>query len=614
MQAISSRIKHLFIMIDEITGDDGGVEFLNGISRIIKNYKLTQHGFNIKIIVADASIVDPDVIQQHLDDPSPEPDKIYFKKLADNSEEISPLQVIPFEFKRLAATVINANSYPAHSLELTYKIFLEAVKFSEDETLIQKNSLVKLVQSEIVKDINERLAQPGVEQLIVYIQDKRRLAELIEKIQNQRNFEPYQDYLEIHANISEEEKEHIQECKNQVKVVFMTASGSRGLSFPKTKHILVDIPRFQIEKNLMELIQVIYRGRGEDKQGKTLDFEDKELVFYLSEKAVYHQDDRELSLPESKLNLLNILLILKTSIMTRIIGYGDLGRQKFLMIPIGGKSVSAAGDTFTSQMANLIKELKREHRRQRANKSLEEVYTSLEKLFSQAEFILRNLPKSDTAHASYLKLRENFNRDFIQRCQTLDGLLNYGKIETGHINGSLLVVPLADKKLEESYQMQLYQQIKKYVNPELLQKMRRIANSRSYPENLRTAIKGGAIELVKLLNGEIEKTQYFEQESQRSDQYYALPFFVFISGEEMSQYFAREPEEPEDQQFRDILATYVRTLYPVGSILPIGDKYQEFPFVLFRSYSLEQRREKIFTDKYLLTSNELNILNLILSK
>ncbi|MGB3267294.1 MAG: helicase, partial [Microcoleus sp.] len=32
MKDISSRIKHLFIMIDEITGDEGGVEFLNGIN------------------------------------------------------------------------------------------------------------------------------------------------------------------------------------------------------------------------------------------------------------------------------------------------------------------------------------------------------------------------------------------------------------------------------------------------------------------------------------------------------------------------------------------------------------------------------------------------------
>ena len=101
---------------------------------------------------------------------------------------------------------------------------------------------------------------------------------------------------------------------------------------------------------------------------------------------------------------------------------------------------------------------------------------------------------------------------------------------------------------------------------------------------------------------------------QRSDQYYALPLFAFISGDVMKDYFANEPNEPEDQRFRNILATYIRMLYPVGNILPIGNKYRDFPFVVFRSYSLEEIRKKSFTDKYLLTSNELNVLNLILSQ
>ncbi|NET24242.1 hypothetical protein [Okeania sp. SIO1I7] len=48
--------------------------------------------------------------------------------------------------------------------------------------------------------------------------------------------------------------------------------------------------------------------------------------------------------------------------------------------------------------------------------------------------------------------------------------------------------------------------------------------------------------------------------------------------------------------------------------LPIGRKYREFPFIVFRSYSLEEIREKIYSDRYLLTSNELNILNLILCR
>ncbi|MEG5044982.1 helicase-related protein [Microcoleus sp. B4-C1] len=615
MQEISSRIKHIFIMIDEITGDDGGVEFLHGIGRLLNKYDLhnPKHGFNTKIIVADASIVDPDVIKQHLDDTSPEPDKIYFKKLPKTSQEIPPLQVIPFEFKRLAAKLINTNSYPASSLEITYKVFIEAVKFTEAISLKLNYDLVKRVQSQIIEDINQRLAIPGVEQIIVYIQDKRRLAELIDKIQNEREFNRYTDYLEVHANISEEEKEQIQKCKNTAKVIFMTASGSRGLSFPKTKHILVDIPRFQIEKNLMEVIQVIYRGRGEYDNGKTLDGEDKELVFYLSDTAVYYADDAELSLQESKLSLLNLLLILKTAVMTRIVGYGYLGRDKFLMIPIGGKSVSAVGDTFSSKMAALIKTLKSES--QRGNMLFKEVYTSLEQLLSRGDYVLKNSDNSRQKGDFYLEMRDDFNRKFLEKCNPLDGLLSYDNLELGHVCGSLLLVPLAKQNLVETYQMSLHREIKECLEKKLLEKMYGIRDSESSPENVRSAIRGGAIELLQFLNGDVEKTQYFEEQSQQFDRYYAIPLFAFVSGEEMQEYFAdSQLEEPEDRRFRDILSAYVRSIYPIDSVMPIGHKYRDFPFIVFRSYSLEQSREKIFTDKYLLSSNELNVLNLILSK
>ena len=616
MQEISSRIKHIFIMIDEITGDDGGVEFLAGIAKIVKKHELhkREHGFNTKIIVADASIVDCDVIKQHLDNTSPEPDKIYFKKLAKDSEEIQPLQVIPFKFNNLAAKVINANSYPARSLEITYKVFVETVKYSENAPLKQNSNLVNRVQSEIIEDINQRLAIPGVEQIIVYIQNKQRLAELIEKIKASREkFEQFIDYLEIHANISEEEKEKIQKYKNTAKVIFMTASGSRGLSFPKTKHILVDIPRFQIEKNLMEVIQVIYRGRGEDENGKTLDGEDKQLVFYLSDTAVYYADDAELSLQESKLSLLNLLLILKTAVMTRISGYGYLGREKFLMIPIGGKSVSAVGDTFSSKMAALIKTLKSES--QRGNKLFKEVYTSLEQLLSRGDYVLKNYDKSRQRGNSYLEMREDFNRKFLDKCNPLDGLLSYDNLEIGHVCGSLLIVPLAKQNLVETYQMRLHREIKECLEKKLLHKMRLIRDSDSSPENVISAIRGGAIELLQFLNGDVEKTQYFEEQSQQFDRYYAIPLFAFVSGEEMQEYFADSKlEEPEDTRFRDILSACVRSTYPIDSVMPIGHKYHEFPFIVFRSYSLEQSREKIFTDKYLLSSNELNVLNLILSK
>jgi hypothetical protein len=606
MKNISSEIKHVIIMIDEITGDDGGVEFLNGISNILSKYELTllEHGFNTKVIIADASIVDKQVIKQHLDDKSPEPDKIYFRRTSDTFQ---PLSSETFEFKRLPAIVINANSYPASKLAIKYKIILESCKFSEELTLEGNNSLIKEVQKEIFQDIQALLSRSDVKQVIVYIQNKQRLAELISEIKKQREFELFTDYIEIHANISEVEKEEINRCKNDVKIVFMTASGSRGLSFPNAKHILVEIPRFQIERNLMEVIQVIYRGRGNDE----IDNQEKELIFYLSEQSVYYQDDssnQQLSLQESVLNLLDVLLVLKASIMTRIVGYGTIGRGKFIIIPIGGKSIFAAGETFSTQMANLIHQLKQEHRRNRSDTLVENVYLNLENLLRSADFVVHDT----TETTSYLAIQKFFNNQFTQTCNSLDKLLDFGKIELGYISGSLLIVPIANNTLEETYQIRLLD-IATYANEQLWKNMHQISYSKSYPESLRFAIKD-AIELVKKLRDGAERTQRLEQNSQSLDQYYALPLFAFICGEAMSKYFANNSQEPEDKRFQKILTQYIRLLYPVGNVLPIGDRYRDFPFVVFRSYSLEAMRKKIFTQKYLLTSNELNVLNLILSK
>ena len=611
MKDISSRIKHLFIMIDEITGDEGGVEFLNGIDELLNRYGLrdnSEHGFNTKVIVADASIVDPAVINQHLDDPSAEPDKIYFRR---HSNPAFPLSEEHFKFKGTDATVINANSYPAKSLGITYKVFVESCKFIEDALVERDNNLVNKMQDEILEDIEALLKRSDVEQLIVYIQDKQRLGKLIDKIREHRGrFQKGTDYIEIHVNIGEEEKDLIQKCKKKVKVVFMTASGSRGLSFPKAKHILVEIPRFEIEKNLMEVIQVIYRGRGEDE----IDNQDKELIFYLGERSVYFEDNQEISIQESKLSLLNILLILKASITTRIYGCGQIGQDKFIIIPIGGKSVLAAGETFSSQMKKLIDQLKSEYRSHRSDWRLQQVYSSLEDLLGQADFELRdNVDSSGKSQTSYLSQRDFFNSEFSQLVSKgFEQLLSLGNLELGYISGGLLVVPISSKTLEETYTMSLAN-IATHANGQLWQNMQEISRSSAYSESLQFAIKD-AMELVKKLMEPVNKTQRFEQSSQRNDQYYALPLFAFIAGEVFSKYFASNPEEPKYQHFRDILTAYVRALYPIGNVLPIGDKYQNFPFVVFRSYSLEQMREKIFTDKYLLSSNELNVLNLILSK
>ena len=618
MRKISGKIKHLFIMIDEVTGDESGVAFLDGIRKFVNEYQLTQHGFNTKVIVADASIVDHDVIQQHIQEGTSEyePDKVYFRNVT-SPGPASPLSRFEFPFYKKPAVAINANSYPARSLSITYHICMEFLKFDEATMLHAKDRLTKQIQQRMVEDIDTLLQRADVPQIIVYIQDKKRLTQLIQDLQARRgSFEQNSDYITIHASISDKEKREINDYKEQVRVVFMTTSASRGLSFPKTTHILVDIPRFEVEQNLMEIIQVIYRGRGDAE----IEQREKALLLYISERAIYYDDGmREMTLRESALNVLNVLLILKTAIMTRIVGYGQVGQRKLMIIPIGGKSVLAAGESYIGILERLITELRREYMRHYDRPWLKEVYRSWRELLGQADFHL-STPREDRQQTpqrqqtTYLSLLSTLTTRFTDAVYNgLHHLLDWEPVETGYIAGALLIVPAEHKQLQERYLLQLREKLQQAKGSELYRRMQYIAHSDEYPPSLVSAM-GKAIELLDKLNqASPEITQLFTQDSRHADQYYTLPLLAFMQDDVLKQHFSDTSEEPEANSFRWLLTMYARTLYPITLVLPIGDDYDEFPFILFRSFNLREIRNRIFSDTHLLISNEMNVLNMLLS-
>ena len=620
METIAGKIKHLFFMVDEVTGDESGVAFLTGLNRFINKYELTKYGFNTKIIVADASIVDQRVIERHLREDTYEPDKIYFKHVP-STEIAEPLMLKELEFQHKKAVMINANSYPAARLAITYNICADFFQYSDETILAVRDRLTDHVQQKIVADLHALLKQSAeaIPQIIVYIQNKRRLSRLKDEISNVFGaFEKNTHYIEIHASISEVEKRDIKEFKDKVRVVFMTASASRGLSFPRTTHILVDVPHFEVEQNLMEIIQVIYRGRGD----AAMDVREKELHFYLSDRALYEdEENRELALRESILNILNVLLILKTAIMTRITGYGTIGHQQWMMIPVGGKSVLAAGETYTGELEQLIGDLRREHSRRPDHPWLKHLYSELRDLLGQADFEL-STPRQEREYkkqpvqptTTYLTMHQTFSKKFEDAVfNGFDRLLKWEPIELGYVSGGLLIVPFDNRMMQEKYLLQLDNKLRQTKNGDLWKKLCYVRDHDEYPPSLRSSVRN-AIELIDTLNiASPEQTQQFTQDNRNPDHYYAIPLLTFAREEIMRDYFTAGKDEPEDWSFRALLASYVRTLYPVTTMLPIGDSYGKFPFVVFRSFNLEEVRHKIFSATHLFTSNELNVLNMLLS-
>ncbi|BAZ43762.1 helicase-like protein [Chondrocystis sp. NIES-4102] len=439
LEQLAQKVKHIFIAIDEITGDRvaeaaphrSGVEFLLGISQLLKRYGLSDPNyFNTKIIVADASIINVDIIQQHLSDKIAEPNKIFFRKAPSIN---ACLTTESFTFNQTPAIAINTNSYPANKLHITYKTLIQSLKFQQKKKKIyatKKFDLEQQTQTEIINDLETILLNFPQDQVIVYIQDKTRLTNLIKTLQSNRiKFIPEQDYIEIHADCDQQKA---QIYKDQVQVIFMTASASRGLSFPRVKHILIDLPRFEIEANLMEVIQVIYRGRGNPQ----IDREDKYLIFYLNEQAVYYledEDDRKYSLQESKLNVLNFLIILHVSIKTRIYGYGNIAEENYMMIPVGGKSIFSAGESLSNKIKTLIKSLKKEYRQGNDDLRIQQAFRQLEELMKTTDITIYE-QESKTTKLSYLKLLDDFRLAFLNSIDgNLNTLLNFSKIQTGYV-------------------------------------------------------------------------------------------------------------------------------------------------------------------------------------
>ena len=192
-------------------------------------------------------------------------------------------------------------------------------------------------------------------------------------------------------------------------------------------------------------------------------------------------------------------------------------------------------------------------------------------------------------------------------------MLEWDPLELGFIAGGLLIVSLADKIMQERYLMQLASKLKITKESDLWQEMKSIRANREYAPSLHTAIQD-AIELIeKIASASPEKTQQLVEDSQQGDQYYALPLFTFMYRDLMKKYFSQKKSEIQQLAFRAILTSYIKNLYPVTTVLPIGDGYREFPFIVFRSFTFKEARNKMFADIYLLISNEMNVLNMILS-
>lgn len=625
LKQIANTTKHLIFMVDEVIGDSGGAELLHQLVKLSQNLKLYKH-FQLKIIASDASIAGKDVIQQHLSKPEPSPAKVLYRQVNQRVDENAisiQKDKIKMGIYELESTLINANTFPASDIVLSYNVSVEMASLEANRKKLD------IGLTWLQEDILKQLRQGTDGQLIVYIQDIQKLHQLIKAISEQqatlpdKSFEEFKDYLLIHSRISNDARQQIHQCKNTVKVIFMTSSASRGLTFARVRHIIIEVPKFQIEYNLMEIIQTVYRGRGgETDAEKALENQTRWITFYLHDVIYYTQwEQRQERYQRGITALMNMILLVRAALKTRIAGYGDIGQQERLrIIPVSGKHVDSVGHSLLTAAGRLLEEIRKEIRR-----SLDSHKTSYDKSLAKLRKDIKAIfirTQTQVANEMLKKVNTYYDR-FAQRATTrLYDVLTYDFEPEYYIEGDIITVPLSNSKERINMTKDM---LNAAQQERLVARMYGYANNPQYAESLKIALKDMAKEIEALQKAveQTSKSQDIYSQNTSGGQYLSIPLPVFFKPEIFQQYFqsgsetaALEEAESTEQQetFRYLLGGYLRLLYPINDKLPLDGGYEQFPFLLFRCNNLTALRQQRFDRHYLFSSTAFNLINLVLSQ
>jgi hypothetical protein len=628
MRAMSSTTKHLYFMIDEITGDDSGYKFFDRIANLVATYDLEKYGFNVKIIVADASLAGVPLVKQdlHLRQEDPDSRKIYLSRVPAKSVAslTAPVSSQLFHFDSSDedpndAILINSNTFPATQLSLRYRILIptwllpSGLSFDEQRRRLSTYQLDKDIDQKIVVDVCDFLRDHpnGDEQAIVYVQNKARLQQIIQDIQKicereGKEFIADEHYMEIHAEVEPARRSLVEKVddRDRFLVFFITSSASRGLTFAKARYIFIDVPRFQIESNLMEIIQVIYRGRGGDN-----DHRQKQLTFYLSDRILLAEDapraERDWRRREALLDTFTMLGLLKMCILTRISGATPLDDAWYSVIPLGGKSLAGASHAYHHDLANLSKILKKQLSSQhKHDPHLEKIQSVLLQLLGRCDIQL------DPTPGSYLSLYHHADPDIIDQWLKDDGAL-----PSAYVLGGLLIVPTNNVRQHISHHMPLPEAISRAQQLDFRESLDIVSHSQHYIDSLVAGISDLKLLIEEL--AEVEQMQQLEQAGVESAGYYILPIAMFAAKSSIKAYcqqLSSEGDSVNGEALKEAILHLVRDVFPIDTLLPVGWKYPDFPYLLITSNDLQALRAKTWKTGHMMMTPEMNLLAMLLAK
>lgn len=632
-QQFAKRMPNIVVMVDELAGDGAGARFVHTIAKWLCNQFIDSFGdespFTVTLVVSDASLGNETVLDRYLNAGDRAPDKVLVSKSrGEHPFEVAATRVRIGGGYRETLHVMT-NSFPASELHMHFKVQLSAVQLAESTKLKNLGQLqtpreaIRAAADEATLESARRqiakALEAGARQVIYFAQDKQFLRGLRSALVATDSLNlSWETVKVLDSSVPGPERKRLvkEEVRDGVTVFLMTSSGARGVSFPLTDWIIASVPRFNIESALMEIAQLIYRGRGlyHDEHGNPVsgDRVPRHLVMLVDDYVVWEAEMDKRQWLRQSLDLMTLLVLLRSTIITRIKGDAGL-RQRLAIVPVGAVGSEELVSLMSQYVAQFVKEAE-VFKVQGEDKELVNLVlrasTHIQEIFSRAR--LHGVARKGEDGRSIVKA--NFTEGLLQFVTDgISPLLLAAPEGTSipdhqYFSGPAVVETWAGFDKQEVFAFEGHETQVSKASRELIGALYAIDRE----PRLSSAIRTPAINLLRLLQrDEHDAANEFKtlKELRSPNTWVAVPadYYSFLHS-----------ASPEDGKlfrlddpglWQEALA---RTLNAGSAVLPPLPRYESFPWAAGVGQVSPLKLDLVFDDRYFMASNELNLLNTLL--
>lgn len=628
-KTFATKMSNIVVMVDELAGDGAGAPFVHAVaswlnSEFVECFEGEPSPFTVTLVVSDASLGNDVVLTRYLNAGPRTPDKVLVSKSMGKKAFALAVSDVRIGSGRPKRTLhVMTNSFPASELAIEYKVNLTQLRLEHKPTgeLETGRQAIRRVAADALMasakgEILAALAK-GATQVIYFAQDKKFLGDLRKSLSTEPGL--HDDVVQVlDASVPGYKRKELIEpaVRDTIKVFLMTSSGARGVSFPKTDWIIATVPRFNIEAALMEIAQLIYRGRGyyknDDGDMVSGDKVPRRLVMLVDDYLFSDEEMDPRQWLRQSIDLMTLLVMLRATILTRITGDAGL-KQSLALVPVGAVGLEELVSLMSQNVTQFVKEAEVIWRRLKDDdkvKLVKNAQANVTELFSRTKL---------QAAARKGKDRRTMVRyeDAKDLCELAAGalkpLLVYATEGTSvpdhvYVAGPAFVENWGDFDKLEVFSFEGHTTEVNQVSRRVIAQLLSIDEDRAFPQNLRQP----AANLLRLLQREKKDAanEFNTLKTLKSpNTWIAVPsgYVQFMAVERQNE--GRPFEVIGPDLWREGLA---QCLSATSAVMPPIPRYAEFPWAASVGNANPLELDTVFDDRYFMASNELNLLNTLL--